>query len=288
MRLVGFTVTALLAAALAASAQPPVAPPGVPGSPPPPAVLPAAQPDPKLDAHLKEWEKRMGGVINYSADIELVRTDAVFKKERKYGGGPKNNSRVLCMKPNLAILRLENATNPVDYEAFICTGQHVYEYSGLQKTVTEYTLAPGAGPGASDNLMLDFLSGMKAEDVKKRFNITLFKEDQYYVYLDIKPILPKDQQEFTHVRFALYGPATKFAYLPAHVWMMKPSQDTELWKFTNPQTDLQGITKDVFKYTPVPGWEFKRAPAGPPTPGQPPMLPGGTNLPAGPGAVKKP
>jgi TIGR03009 family protein len=248
---------------------------------------PAAPADPKLDAHLKGWEQKMGGVINFWAEIEMVRTDAVFKKDRKYGGG---GTSVLCMKPNFARLRLVNAADPKDFEAFICNGKFVYHYEGLTATVTEYPIAANAAAGASDNLMLDFLSGMKAGDVKKRFEISLFKEDEHYVYLDVKPVLGKDKQEFLQLRFALYGPATKFAYLPAQVWLMKPNGDTELWSFKNPQTGIPGIGADKFQYEEVKGFTFKKAgaaPPAPPGPGQPPMPPGGTGLPPGPGAVKK-
>ena len=58
----------------------------------------------------------------------------------------------------------------------------------------------------------------------------LFKEDEYYIYLDIKPMLGKDKQEFQQLRLALYGPKTQFAYLPAQVYMVKPNGETEQWK----------------------------------------------------------
>ena len=99
--------------------------------------------------------------------------------ERKYSG------QVLCMKPNFAILRLNNDSDKTgaDYEAFICNGKAVYEYNGVAKTVTEWKLPdPKTNPaGATDNLMLDFLSGMKAKDAKERFVLSLFKEDENYV-----------------------------------------------------------------------------------------------------------
>jgi TIGR03009 family protein len=270
MRSVGLTLVTLLAIVTLVQAQPPGPVPGAP-----PVAPPTPQADPRLDKHLLEWEKKMGGIKNFRADIEVIRTDSVFKKERKYGGG---GSSVLCMKPNYARLRLDNTVDKNDYEAYICNGQYIYEYNGLLRTVTEIKLA--GNPGApSDNLMLDFLSGMKADDVKRRFEIKLFNEDQFYVYLEIKPILGKDKLEFTQVRFALYGPNTKYAYLPAQVWMMKPNQDTELWKFTNPQTDLENIDPSkVFVYQEIPGWAFKKAPVGPTPPGPGPG-PGGPGFP---------
>jgi TIGR03009 family protein len=254
MRLAGLTLAALLIAATVGLAQPAVPPP-------------APKADPKLDPHLAEWEKKMANVVNLRTEITLKRTDAVFKKDTNFAGV------VLCMKPNFAVLRLDNTGDPTkaDYEAYICDGKSVFAYNGVQRTITEIKL-PQNQAGV-DNLMLDFLSGMKAKDVKERFDITLFKTDEHYIYLDIKPLRPNDQREFQHLRLALYGPGpaiAKFAYLPAQVYMLKPNGDTEVWKFSNPQVDLPGVAPANFAFVPVKGWDVKQAPqqpiggAGPP------------------------
>jgi TIGR03009 family protein len=286
MRPLGLIVAAVLAAP-AARAQVPAAPtnpqPGVPAVPggAPPAAAPGAPPAPnaRLDTHLGGWEAQMRGLVNFRAEFTLTRTDAVFRKAREYRG------EVLCMKPNLAVLRLENVADKVDYEAYICNGQVVYEYSGQRKTITEYKLPPGAGAGASDNLMLDFLSGMTAKAARERFQIGLANEDANYVYLDIKPLQPKDQQEFLQAKFCLYGPNVpqpRFTpYLPVQVYLIKPNNDTEHWKFTDLKTNLAGVEAKMFQYVAVPGFELKKAP-----PAGPPMGPGGPGLPAGPGAVR--
>ncbi|HEY1191482.1 MAG TPA: TIGR03009 domain-containing protein [Gemmata sp.] len=277
MRPAGFTLAALLIAGSVGLAQPP----GVPGAPvggqP---VLPAAKADPKLDPHLVEWEKKMTGVINLRTEIQLARTDAVFKKTTNFRG------LVLCMKPNFAVLRLDNTGDPTkaDYEAYICNGKAVYAYNGVAKTITEFKL-PQAGAGV-DNLMLDFLAGMKAKDVKERFDINLFKIDENYIYLDIKPRLGKDQREFKHLRLALYGPGANtktVAYLPAQVYMLKPNDDVEVWKFSNPQVDVPGVEAKHFQFVEIKDktWKFQQAP--PPAANGP--VPVGGVAPAG-GAVR--
>lgn len=292
MRPAGLTLAALLVGLSAAAAQPPGpggTPPG-PGVQPPPAAAP--KPDPGLDAHLKGWEDTMKAVTTLRVELSLTRKDAVRQVPKEYAGV------VLCMKPNLAILRLDYTGDKTgrDYEAFICNGKAVYAYNGSDKTITEFKIPdPAKNPaGATDNLMLDFLSGMKAKEAKERFDLTVFKEDQHYVYLDVKPKLGKDKQEFQQLRLALYGPNTKVAYLPAQVYLVKPNGDTELWKCSNPQTNLPGIDEKVFVYKPVnePGWRTVQAPNGGPQPPPPPLrpmpgaLPGGTGLPTGPGAVR--
>jgi TIGR03009 family protein len=255
MRSAGFTLTALLIAASVGLSQPPA----VPGQPVTPATPPATKADPQLDGHLAEWEKKMSKVVNLRTEVALKRTDAVRKRDKEYTGV------VLCMKPNFAVLRLDYAADKADYEAFICNGKSVFHYAGLEKTITEYKLPQNTDAGV-DNLMLDFLGGMKAKDVKERFDINLFKVDENYIYLDIKPRLGKDQREFQHLRLALYGPGAataKFSYLPAQVYLLKPNGDAELWKFTNPQIDLPGVEPKNFQYVPVKGFELKQAPPQP-------------------------
>ncbi|VTR96408.1 Hypothetical conserved protein OS=uncultured planctomycete GN=HGMM_F37F03C09 PE=4 SV=1 [Gemmata massiliana] len=262
MRSAGFTLTALLVTGSAGWAQPPAVP-GAPVAGQPPAAQPAPQADPKLDAHLIEWEKRMANVVNFRTEVALARTDAVFKKTTNFGGP---ESVVLCMKPNYAILRLNNIgdSTKADYEAFICDGKAVYAYNGIAKTITAFKI-PKAGAGV-DNLMIDFLAGMKAKEVKERFDIALFKTDENYIYLDIKPRLGKDQQEFKHLRLALYGPGpntAKFSYLPAQVYMLKPNGDTEVWKFANPQVDVPGVEAKLFQFVDIKGWKVQEAPPAP-------------------------
>jgi TIGR03009 family protein len=175
----------------------------------------------------------------------------------------------MCLKPNMARMRLEGKpapgqkADPNDYVAYICTGQEVYEYDGNAKVVTVYKLNNG---GVGDNLILEFMSGaLKARDVVQRFDLKLLKQDQNYAYLEIKPRLPRDQAEFESMILVLFQPnlpqAGHLAYLPRTVVMRKRDQE-ETWDFPQPTVGAQGITKDHFKFVPVPkelGWKTQQA-----------------------------
>lgn len=256
MRRLGPTLAALFSALTVATAQPPV-----PGQPPLPPGQPAAQPgaDPRVAQHLAGWEKTMKALVNFSAEFELVRTNNVFKKDRVYGGS------VLCMKPNFALLRIENTSNKADYEAFLSTGKSVYHYDGPKTTITEFKLNPAGG---ADNLMLEFLGGMKAADAQQRFRISFVSDDQNYIVLAIDPLLARDKQEFLQARLALLAPtnvARLPAYLPATVWLQQPNGDTELWKLRKHATDSPGVDAKLFEFKgPIKGWTYQQAPAAPP------------------------
>src|SRR5207248_839796 len=77
MRHVGMKLAAFLAAVAVlapAADRLPAQPPGPPaGQPQPPAPN-------KLDEHLGEWAKRMGGLVNFHAKFKLTRTEATFQK----------------------------------------------------------------------------------------------------------------------------------------------------------------------------------------------------------------
>jgi hypothetical protein len=105
----------------------------------------------------------------------------------------------------------------------------------------------------------EILSGTNPKDLRKRFEISLLKEDEHYIYLKVKPIRKEDKMEFQQINMALYGPKTKFAYLPAQIIILKPNGDMEQWKITNPQTNLPGIDESKFQYVPVAGFTLRKA-----------------------------
>ena len=126
---------------------------------------------------------------------------------------------------------------------------------GVQKTIIEIKLPPNQA--YPDHLMYDLLFGVMAAGMKERFDISVFKTDDNYIYLDIKPCADKDRREFTQIRLALYGPGeatAKYAYLPAQVYVVRPGGDSEVWKFRNPQVNLPGVSAANFAFVPVKGW----------------------------------
>jgi TIGR03009 family protein len=263
MRVIGFVGVLALSAAFVHAQQP-----GLPPAAPPAA--PTA--DPVLDGHLENWSKTLAKASNFSAKFDLARTESTFKKQRDYTG------QVLIMKPNLARISIGSVADKGDFEAYICNGKSLFEYNWKAKSITEIPIAQGQG----DNLMVDFLGGMTAAAAKKRFHIKQFNPtDKNYVYFDIKPTLPKDQQEFEHIRFALYAPTVQAPhkpYMPAQMYMLKPSGDTEMWVFKDQAVDVPGIAEKHFQYeapADPKNWNFKKV--------TPP--PAGGAIPAG-GAVR--
>jgi TIGR03009 family protein len=221
-----------------------------------------------LTAHLAGWEKVMQGADNfYCKDVTKVHKNRITKRTTTETG------EVLCLKPNMARLRLEKKADPNDYIAYICTGRAVYEYDGAAKIVTEYGLAGGEG---NDNLIFNFLarafvvenrvfdplSGiLKADGAAGRFEIKLARQDKNYIYLDLMPRLPRDKAAFQSITLVLYQPThRKQAYLPTHIRIVGVNGDQlDDWRFTDPAVNVKEIEPDTFEYAEPPvGWKAVR------------------------------
>jgi TIGR03009 family protein len=279
MRRAGLVLSALLATTPAIIAQgPPTAPPnGTPmglantaqlpgGARGPVAAIPVANATiaPALQAHLNAWESKNKATISLWTECEYVIKQPLFKKESSYTGV------VMCMKPNLALMRIDNKIDKTDFKSYISDGQTVHEYIGRDKTINQYRVPPGGKGGVGDNLLMEFMSGMMtAEDVKQRFDIKLDKEDANYVHLRITPRIEKDRKEFDTMLLVLYGPKLadrKWDYLPAVCMMTKNGgEEVETWTFKNPQLNNEGVKKEQFVAT-IPkreeGWTINQNPGG--------------------------
>jgi TIGR03009 family protein len=246
--------------------------------------------DPAVEKHLSEWEKATAAATNVRTDFTLTRKEAVFHREQKYTGS------ALCMKSHFVRLRLNAASDPDDYEAYISNGRVFYEYNGLAKTVTEIQLAnpkevgppppEEVGPPLPvppwwqrliesiafvihDHPPLLLLRGTTAAALKIRFDIRLVKDDQYYVYLDLSPRTAAEKAGYERVRVALAKPTANSQlppYAPAQVWLRRPSGAEEMWSFTGVRRDVPGVEEKHFEYVEIPGFELKRAPARPAKP----------------------
>jgi hypothetical protein len=73
----------------------------------------------------------------------------------------------------------------------------------------------------NEHVAIKCLTGFDAVADKQRYRIELARVDANYIYLEIHPLLAMDKQFCEKARIALFAPNSKFAYLPASVWVMK-------------------------------------------------------------------
>jgi TIGR03009 family protein len=200
------------------------------------ALAPAQQKAPQfqvgtpeqLAAVMQRWEKEMAAVKTLSA--ECVRTDVskTWNYTDVYTGTAKymkleTGNRVA----NLALLYMEKKGKPEIFEKFVCTGDLLYQYVPQQKEIRVHKLPAGAGGQVTEDNFLSFLFGMKAEEARRRYDLTLLTipGDANWIYIDIKPRLPRDKQDFQRAQLVL----SKVTFLPRRLWFEEPTGDHHTW-----------------------------------------------------------
>jgi len=218
---------------------------------PPPVGTPE-----QLSAHLAQWEREMSAVKSISA--ECKRTDVNLVKNNKVelaglvkclkiesAGGRVDKLALLQLGP---VGKLENFT-----EKYICTGDYLYRFAPADRVIWVHKLK---GQLSDDNF-LDFVFQLKAETMKKRYDITLaMPDDPNYIYFDLKPRLEADKVEFERARLVLL----KKNYLPAQLWFKEPNGNYHTWDLSKVKGNDPEVKPKEFTAPEVPtGWKLKEA-----------------------------
>lgn len=224
---------------------------------PPQGVAPVTQTptaavaaNPRLEQLLQQWEQKMKSITALEAEVVRTEKDLVDNSVKTYTG------KARFLRPDRASLYLQKSDNPGIYENFIFTGAHIFRYQSQLKQLHIYEMPPRKPGQILDDTFLALLSGMKAEDAKSRFGLTIGKEDEHYVYLFIDPRLPADQQEFKKARVALF----RANFLPRQIEFEAPTGLITKWDITKVDPAAR-IKPEDFAPPQVPrDWQQKRVP----------------------------
>jgi outer membrane lipoprotein-sorting protein len=226
--------------------------------PPPPALNPE-----RLDEVLRRWHKAV-------ADVEKAVVHLSMTQESSTFGETGSATAVLkYRKPNRILFESVPKSKSADWTRVLFTGSHVYLYLPTQKTIQAIELASakdvaGFGiPDPSDPFPFD----IKPEEARKRFDVKLAKEDQWYSYLEFVPLLDRERADVTPARVVL----NKDTALPRQLWFEAPNGHTVTWDVTKIDTNVT-LNEDDFRPAVPAGWEILRqkAPAADPKQAPPP------------------
>jgi TIGR03009 family protein len=238
MRSFGLTLAGLMVAASAGRAQ----------------QAPAAPaPDPnRLNLLLLSWERQMTGIQTIQAQCTRTSIDKTFQVADKYEGTAK------YMKPNLAMLEMVKQGKPQVFEKYICTGTFLYEYVPTEKVIRVHELPPPKPGQVLDDNFLSFLFGMKAEEARRRYELKLVKEDQWYVYIEILPRFPADKADFSRARLVL----NRNSFLPRELWFEQPNGNEVKWDITKIEAGV-ALNRAEFTSPNLPkDWKMVQVPRG--------------------------
>jgi TIGR03009 family protein len=226
MRRPGLVLTALCLAAGPLIADPPPAPkapPAPPAQPAPPEEKPA---DPELDGYLTKWQDKMQAVSALSVKLDRKVKDKTLDVEvLSFGFAKYLKKGTDATTQNLILMEMTPKGKKDFSDRFVCNGAYVYQYSPATKEIVAHEV-PKPTPGqAADGSILDFLLGMKKEDVKRRWDLKLTKTDKSFIYVMVYPKYAEDKQDFKRAQMVL----DKETFFPRRLWFEKPNDDEVTW-----------------------------------------------------------
>lgn len=249
--LAGVVLTTSLAAAQQPSQQQQAQRPAGQAAPQtPPAQSQTSPPNPRLDALLLNWEQQMTKIQTIVAHCTRTSVDKTFQVAEVYEGTAQ------YMKPNLASLEMRKKDKPQIFEKYICSGTFLYEYAPAEKVIRVHELPPSKPGQVAEDNFLSFLFGMRAEEAKRRYDLKLVKEDQWYVYIEILARFPADKQDFQRARLVLNSKT----FLPRELWFEQPNGNEVKWDIPKLESNLELRRTDFTAPTPPPGWKLIRMP----------------------------
>jgi TIGR03009 family protein len=266
MRLLGLTLPALLVAAAAFGQAPGGGAPAAKDAVPPAAPKMSEKNQKWLDAWLGAWQDRMEKISGLETKCVLTEIDGAQKSV--YTGDAS------LLKPNFAKLLLKPQAvpmNPKKVRHFVADGSFLWEYDYSRKIARVEQLSKD---GIGDNTLMAFLFGMKAADVKKRYDLSIDVDDpekytEHYVHITIRPKTKEDMQEFKKAELVLWkSKDEKFAdnwMLPARLWFQQPNGNQIAWEFQKMNIQKKLLAKD-FEAPGFPDKEWKSEWSKPPAP----------------------
>ncbi len=218
----------------------------------------------RLDAVLKAVEERMRSVDSFHATCMRIDVHPLTKKETVFSG------EVAWRRPNLAKIDLcprdevgKKDQDKSQLERFIADGKYIWEYNTANKLIVVHEMPK---EGAADNVLLMLLRGIKAEELKKRFDVKLASDQALFAIVRLLPKSDADRQNFAALDLAVWtknlNPKGKpdVTYLPAQIHWFHPNGREVKYRFGDVQPNAE-LGDKTFKPFGIPGFQVKPAAA---------------------------
>jgi TIGR03009 family protein len=234
------------------------------------AASPARPVDPAMmDWLLQQWEKQSARLK--SLDVMILRTD----ETPDWGDMEFYEGRALFKAPNLAFIdfnkiKQDAKKKPIwdpakkkwvstPYERIVCTGTEVWQYRSDVQQIFIFPLEKNEQEKAIEEGPLPFLFNMRADDAKKRYQMTLISKDEKSYGVSIKPKLEVDKESFRQAFVKL----DKVYLLPIRIVMISPDGKSKKDFQLGPMSPNKVVNDKNFEGKPLgPPWKVIRTPAG--------------------------
>jgi TIGR03009 family protein len=216
--------------------------------------------DARLDEVLREWAKASDAVKEAHFKIRVTQRDTTTEKTST------SSVEVFVRKPDL--MRLDHKNEKGDRDWIVYKERIVRWLTSADKADRSYPLSEHFGfPEHPERYPDDFFSrmgggileqiswlafGLPVRDLKMRFDLRLSKEDDNYLYIEIKPRNNKDCADFEQMRVVL----NRKTYQVRQIWKddavrettydyERPNEDSA--KPITPDSILKGLPHDYKK-----------------------------------------
>lgn len=214
-----------------------------------------------LDRLLQFWQREANRTVKLYAQFEATR------KFHNFGGVVKSyqglGKFMRLPDGNYGFLiELHEKGQPERYERYLCTGTHFYMFRPEEKTVYFHTLPPRKPGEVPDQGPMSFLFGISADEAKKRYQMAISRQDEWYTYVEIRPNFPKDQVDFVYARLAVLNKPTSVIpqYYPRQIYWVEPQKVEVTWdivRLAQNEAATQVDRRD-FAAPQIPaGWQLK-------------------------------
>jgi TIGR03009 family protein len=220
----------------------------------------------KIDALLNSMEKRASSIDSMQATCKRIDVHPLTKKSTVVEGG------ISWRQPNLARIDLcpadeakKKDENKSHFERFIADGKYLWEYNAKEKVIVAHEMPKD---GATDNILLMLMHGIKAQELRKRFDVKWASDDEWFAVVRLIPKNAADRQDFTTLDLAIWiknpNPQGKpdLTNLPAQIHLLAPNGREVVYRFGDMQPNAR-IDEGVFKARRITGFEVKWATAAP-------------------------
>ncbi len=220
--------------------------------------------EPELEKLLQEWERVSSKFERLSGEHERIVYNKVFEVEKYAQGqfyyeGPDKGR--IDLEPyklgkNQAAKRENPKTgNPYRVEAdkqtkWICTGKEVLTIDEEEKTFEAFPLPPELQGKNIIHGPLPFLFGMKADEAKRRFQLSFTapkKNTDKVVWITAKPRRVMDHENFKEATIIL----DRKRFVPMAVKLLDPSENLEtVYSFKEIHINNVSVVPQIFRKDP--------------------------------------
>ena len=184
-----------------------------------------------MEQLLTLWEKQSARLK--SLDVKFKRVD----HSPAWGDNELYEGRAMLQSPNLAWLDFkkvgvdkQNKPTLVPHERIVCTGKEVWQYHSPTRQIFIFPLEKQQQQRALEEGPLPFLFNMRADEAKKRYQMSLIAENAATYMVTVIPLLEIDKESFSKAIIQL----DRKYLLPTNIVLIAPDgKSTQDYKFSD-------------------------------------------------------